>query len=129
MIFTDSSFFIALLNKNDQWHKDIHNVLPQIDKEKKLTSNLVLSESVTLIGGINGGKAGVLIYEYIIDNYEVAYADKVLTSNSMEKFLKYDGTLSLADCVSLEIMDLNDVDRIVSFDSDFDKVKNLHRIH
>ena len=129
MIFADSSFFIALVNKNDQWHENIHTILPQIDKEKKLTSNLVLSESVTLLGSLNGGKTGVLIYEYIIDNYEVAYADKVLTGNSMEKFLKYDGTLSLADCVSLEIMNLHNVDKIVSFDSDFDKVKFLNRIH
>lgn len=95
MIFADSSFFIALVNKNDQWHKDIHDLLPQIDKEKKLTPNLVLSESVTLVGSLNAGKAGVL-YGYIIDNYEVAYADKVLTSNSMEKFLRYGGYFVLS---------------------------------
>ena len=47
----------------------------------------------------------------------------------LEKFLKYDGTLSLADCVSLEIMNLHNVDKIVSFDADFDKIKKLHRIH
>ena len=129
MIFADSSFFIALLNKKDQWHKDIPNVLTQIDKVKKITSILVLSETVTLVGSLNGGKKGVLIYEYIIDNYEVIYIDKTLSSNAMEKFLQYDGTLSLADCVSLEIMEINQVNNIVSFDSDFDKVKNLNRIH
>ena len=75
MIFEDLSYFIALINRNDQWHEDIHNILPQIDKEKKLTSDLVLSETVTLIVSLNGGKIGVLIYEYIIDNYEIEYAD------------------------------------------------------
>ena len=129
MIFADSSFFIALLNKKDQWHNDIPKVLPQIDKVKKITSILVLSETVTLVGSLSGGKAGVLIYEYIIDNYEVIYIDKTLSSNAMEKFIQYDGTLSLADCVSLEIMEIYQVNSIVSFDSDFDKVKNLNRIH
>ena len=129
MIFVDSSFYIALLNKKDQWHKDIPKVLPQIDKVKKITSILVLSETVTMVGSLSGGKAGVLIYEYIIDNYEVIYIDKTLSSNAMEKFLQYDGTLSLADCMSLEIIEMHQVNSIVSFDSDFDKVKNLNRIH
>ena len=129
MIFADSSFFIALLNKKDQWHKYIPKVLPQIDKVKKITSILVLSEAVTLLGSLSGGKASVLIYEYIIDNYEVIYIDKTFSSNAMEKFLQYDGTLSLADCASLKIMEMHQVDSIVSFDSDFDKVKNLNRIH
>jgi predicted nucleic acid-binding protein len=129
LIFADSSFFIALLNKKDQWHKDIPKVLPQIDKVKKITSILVLSETVTLVGSLSGGKAGVLIYEYIIDNYEVIYMDKTLNNNAMEKFLQYDGTLSLADCVSLEIMEMHQFNNIVSFDSDFNKVKNLNRIH
>ena len=129
MIFADSSFFIALLNKKDQWHNDIPNVLTQIDKVKKITSILVLSETVTLVGSLSGGKAGVLIYEYIIDNYEVIYIDKTLSSNAMEKFLQYDGTLSLADCVSLEIIEIHQINSIVSFDSDFDKVKNINRIH
>ncbi|WP_156096052.1 hypothetical protein [Methanobacterium sp. SMA-27] len=67
--------------------------------------------------------------KYIIDNYDVIYMYKTLSSNSMEKFLQYDGTLSLADCVSLEIMEMHQVNSIVSFDSDFDKVKNLNWIH
>ena len=129
MIFADSSFFIALLNKKDQWHEDIPKVLPQIDNVKKITSILVLSETVTLVGSLSGGKAGVLIYEYIIDNYEVIYMNKTLSNNSMEKFIQYDGTLSLADCVSLEIMEIYQVNSIVSFDSDFEKVKNINRIH
>ena len=129
MIFADSSFFIAILNRKDQWHKDIPKVLPQIDKVKKITSILVLSETVTLVGSLSGGKASILIYEYIIDNYEVIYMDKTLSKNAMEKFIQYDGTLSLADCVSLEIMEIHQINNIVSFDSDFDKVKNLNRIH
>ncbi len=129
MIFADSSFFIALLNKKDQWHKDIHKILPKLDKAKKITSILVLSETVTLVGSLSGGKAGVLIYEYIIDNYEVIYIDKTLSSDAMEKFLQYNGVLSFADCVSLEIMEMHQINSIISFDSDFDKVKNLNRIH
>ncbi len=39
-------------------------------------------------------------------------------------YLKYDGTLSLADAVTLDF-NIFKLDKIVSFDSDFDKVKNI----
>lgn len=48
---------------------------------------------------------------------------------AMETFLKYDGTLSFADSVSIEIMRNLEIDEIVSFDSDFDKVDGVIRIH
>ena len=41
----------------------------------------------------------------------------------------YDGTISLADATSVEIMQQFGIDRIVSFDSDFDKVNWIKRIH
>jgi predicted nucleic acid-binding protein len=44
-------------------------------------------------------------------------------------FLKYDGTLSLADASSIVIMNNMKISEIVSFDSDFDKVDNINRIH
>ncbi|MGZ7116750.1 MAG: type II toxin-antitoxin system VapC family toxin [Methanobacterium sp.] len=125
----DSSFFIASVLKRDQWHNRVLKILPEINKEEKITSILVLSEAVTLAGSLGGGKKGTLLYNYIVDNHEVAYLDKDLSFNSMETFLKYDGVLSFADSVSLEIMQLFGADTIVSFDSDFDKVKGIKRIH
>jgi len=47
----------------------------------------------------------------------------------MEIFLKYDGTLSFADSVSVQIMKELKIEKIVSFDSDFDKVKEIIRIY
>jgi predicted nucleic acid-binding protein len=59
----------------------------------------------------------------------VVYVDKDLSFKAMETFLQYNGSLSFADVVSLEIMQLVGADTIVSFDSDFDKVKGIRRIH
>lgn len=129
MIFIDSSFFIAAINKKDQWHKKAGEILPIIKNEEKITSGLILSESVTLVGSLFGGKIGLNLFNYIIDNYEIRYADKDLSFNAMEIFLKYDGTLSFADSVSVRIMKDLGIENIVSFDSDFDKVDNIIRIH
>lgn len=46
----------------------------------------------------------------------------------METLLKYDGTLSFADSVSIEIMRNLKINEIVSFDFDFDKVGGIIRI-
>lgn len=129
MIFIDASFFIAALNKNDQWHEKVDKLLPIIKNEEKVTSELILSESITLVGSLFGGKIGLKLFEYILDNHEVRYADKELSFNAMETFLKYDGILSFADSVSVEIMKDSGIERIVSFDSDFDKVDGIVRVH
>jgi hypothetical protein len=44
-------------------------------------------------------------------------------------FLRYDGTLSVSDAVSVFIMEKKNINRILSFDSDFDKVEGIVRIH
>lgn len=129
MIFIDASFFIALANNKDQWHAQVPNVLSQIQNQEHITSLLTLSEAVTHIGSLRGGKNGKTLYDYIIGTNEVIYPSEPLCSNAMAKYLMYDGTLSIADVISLEIMEKNGIDQIVSFDSDFDKVKGIKRIY
>ena len=129
LIFIDTSFLIAEFNRNNQWHPQTHKIIPLINKEDKLTSTFVMSETLTHIGSIGGGKKAVLLHDYIIDTHELIYMDKNLHYNAMDKFLMYDGTLSFADVVSLEIMETQGIDTIVSFDSDFDKVQGIKRIH
>lgn len=129
MIFIDASFFIAAINKNGQWHENAGKLLPLITKEEKITSELILSESVTLVGSLFGGKTGVTMFNYILDNHEVVYSDKELSFNAMETFLKYEGILSFADSVSVVIMKDLRIERIVSFDHSFDKVDKIIRIH
>jgi len=128
LIFIDASFFIAAVNKQDQWHKSAGDILPLIQRRKKITTDLILSESVTLVGSLFGGKEGMKLFNYIWDNHEIYYLSKETIFNAMKTFLQHDGTLSFADSVSVEVMRNLKIDRIVSFDSDFDKV-DVIRIH
>ena len=130
MIFVDSSFFIALSNKRDQWHKKAIALSRRIDKEDALfVSDLIISETVTGIGKLKGGKEGKILFDYITDNCEIQYLDMKLCDKAIETFLKYDGTLSFADSVSIEIMRQKGISEIASFDRDFDKVKGIIRIY
>jgi len=129
LIFIDASFFIAASIKKDQWHTRVLQILPEVTKQDKMTSIVVLSEAVTMVGSLAGGNMGARLYNYIIDNHEVKFIDKDLSTQAMNFFLKYDGVLSFADSVSLTLMKQGKVDTIASFDSDFDKVKGIVRIH
>ena len=126
MIFGDSSYFIATIRKKDRWHNDALNLKI---KEQFLISELIISESITLVGSFDGGKVGKILYNYFLDNCRIEYLDEEMMEKSMDTFLKYDGTLSLTDSSSIEIMKKHDVKKIISFDSDFDKVQEIIRIH
>ena len=129
MIFVDSSFFIGLIDRKDQWHPAAKAILPVLTGETVLISDLVIVESVTIIGRRSGGKAGEQLYHYFVDNCDLVLSDEKILKGGMSVFLRYDGTLSVSDAVSVFIMQKKNIDRILSFDSDFDKVQGIVRIH
>ena len=127
MIFADSSFFIGLVDKKDKWHDMALAVSEEINEEM-MVSDLVISESVTSIGSRSGGKAGQKLYEFFVDNCHIEYVDEEILREGMEVFLRYDGKLSLPDSVSVIMMRRKGISRIVSFDSDFDRVDGVKRV-
>ena len=129
MIFIDACYFIALGNQKDQWHKQSLEIIPKIRDKHRLTSILTVTEAINIIGSKNGAKSAQNVFSYIDDAYEILYINAEMTRNAMQKHLHYNGALSLADVMSLEIMEQYGINQIVSFDSDFDKVKGIKRIH
>jgi uncharacterized protein len=129
MIFADSSFFIALVDRKDQWHPAAKAMLPMLADETIVISDLIIAESVTIIGRRSGGKAGEQLYHYFTDNCDLVFTDEKILKGGMSVFLRYDGKLSVSDAVSVLIMERKSINRILSFDSDFDKVDGIVRIH
>ncbi len=129
MIFVDSSYYIAIADTKDQWHKKSLELSEYIENSISVVSSFIISEVVTEIGRRSGGKVAYNLYNYFTDNCKIIYIDRDLLSESMEIVLKYDGTLSLADAASVTIMDNMKIGEIISFDSDFDKVNFINRIH
>lgn len=105
MIFIDSGFLIGLFIDKDQWHIRATEMIDKIDrlsKKDKIISNFIIEEIITMIGSIVGAKEAVETYWYIHDNYTIINETKNLYDRSISTFLKYDGTLSLTDSVSVE---------------------------
>ena len=127
MVFADSSFFIGLMDKRDQWHKRSLKVLERVTDEMVI-SDLVISESVTMIGYRAGGEAGSKLYNFFVDNCRIEYVNEDILQDAMILFSKYNGKLSVADSVSVMIMKRKGIKGIISFDSDFDKVGGIVRV-
>lgn len=128
MLAADSSYFVALADSRDKWHQDALSLKPKMPREI-LISDLVVAESITIIGERGGGKAARTLYEYFVDQCEIEFVDRQLLDEAMTMHLQFNGTLSVADCVSVTLMSKRGIQELVSFDSAFDKVRGLKRIH
>ena len=106
MIFVDASYLIALIVEKDQWHNDAIKLLEKLKSEDKIITEAMIIESLNLIGSCHGGKVGYMTFKYIKDN----------------------GTLSLADCTAIHTMKEKNIQEILSFDDDFDKVDGIVRV-
>ena len=127
MIFVDASYIIALIVEKDQWHDDAVRLLEKLKSEDKIITEPMIIESLNLIGSCHGGKVGVIAFKYIKDNFTIFKSDTLL-EESLRYYLKFDGTLSLADCTAIHTMKENDIVEILSFDDDFDKVDGIVRV-
>lgn len=128
MIFVDASYIIALIVEKDQWHNDAIKLLDKLKSEDKLITEAMIIESINLIGSCHGGKVGYKTFKYIKDNFTI-FKSETLLEESLRYYLKFDGTLSLADCTAIHTMKENEIYEILSFDDDFDKVEGIIRVH
>lgn len=62
-----------------------------------------------------------------IDN--IHYLNEEDYKKSIELFKFYNQSINFSDCTILSTMLKNNIKNIVSFDSDFDKIKNIQRIY
>ena len=121
---------IALADTDDQFHKSAVQVAHELQSQKVI-SDLVVSESVTGVGARLGQRAGREVFENLVHDPTVktVYLNKRLMEPSLQVYVKYGARLSFADSVSVRIMHDMRIKEIASFDSDFDGMEGIARIH
>lgn len=127
MIFLDTTFVVDLFVSNDDWHESAVKVYNEIRNEKLVISNLVIAETVTILKNKLETKDILEIYRNIPNFFQVV-DDNALYDAAMNEFVKYDSSISFFDAMYVAIMKKEDIFKIASFDSDFDKVDNLIRL-
>ena len=127
-MFVDSSFWVGLADRRDQWHPRAKLLAGKVAPGARLL-DVTGCEALTIVGSRLGGKAASRLFDYLQDSCEILYMDREMLDRSMDRHLSFDGRLSVADCATVEAMTQLDDSSILSFDSDFDRVKGLTRIH
>lgn len=129
MIFLDSSFLISLISDKSSKHNTACDLLDLVDKEYKLINSLVLSE--TLNGVYRCGKRKSLgdIYQILCETAEITFIkpQDYIEAINLSKY--YGDSLNYSDCLILKTMQDKKINRIVSFDIDFDKINGIERIY
>ena len=128
MYFLDTTFIVALFVSNDNWHSQAAEVYNKIKNKRLIISKLVIVETVTVLKNKLETKDILEIYRNLPNFFQII-EDNGYYDEAMSEFVKYDSTLSFFDAMYVAIMEKEGIDEIVSFDSDFDKVDNIIRVH
>jgi uncharacterized protein len=124
IVFVDTSAWIALLVRNDQYHSAALAIQSRLEKEKAqlLTSDYVVDETVTWLRYRIGHLAAVAFWETTLRSklIDIASINRELLDRSWTIFRKYaDQQFSLTDCTSFALMQSRHVRRVFTFDSHF----------
>lgn len=127
MIFLDTAFAYALVNKSDEWHSEAVALQKEVSKNKTilLTSEYVLWEIANGLSAINYKmKAGILIRVLMNNPYiKLVPSSSSLLSEGLNLYEKYsDKDFSLTDCISFIIMNQFNVEEVLSSDRHFEQM-------
>ncbi|MBQ6629694.1 MAG: type II toxin-antitoxin system VapC family toxin [Methanobrevibacter sp.] len=123
MIFVDTTFLIALLIKTDPLHEKALEISETIH-ERKVINNTVLNETLNAFTG-KGGKVGKELYQVILEMFDVKYLDEGDYEDAINIYLNFNSSINYSDCTILSTMIKSKINRIVTFDSDFNKIKGI----
>ena len=126
-LFVDTSAWLALNNKNDQYHDEAVSKITKVRQQKiqLVTSEYVFDESVTIIRYRVSHRAAVAFGDALISS-NVASIEDITDEERLKAwvlFKKYrDKDLSFTDCTSFALMVKLKLQKAFSFDDHFKQV-------
>lgn len=126
MIFLDSSYLIALMLKQDRNYKKASDLKTTIFNERIIINNTVLSEVLNSFNKYNS-----LNFEHNVNNmfkFDIDYLTEDDYKKALTYYRYYNTAINFSDCTILVTMNKYNTDKIVSFDSDFNKIKGIINI-
>jgi hypothetical protein len=133
-IFIDTGIFIALRNADDEKHqrsKELVKKALKADYGRIYTSDYIIDEAVTTaLVRTRRHDLATDIGKYIIESPRITklWTTKEIFELAWQKFkILKDKPLSFTDCTTLAHIQKNQINQILSFDSDFDGL--LQRVY
>lgn len=132
MIFLDSSFIIALFNKKEYKRnksaEKIIKTIPDIDKIPKAINNIVLNEVLNkLTKPYYDGKREQII-SFLLAMDKIIFVSENDYKKAIKLYKKYDYAINYSDWLIILSMKKEGITDILSFDDDFNKIKEINNI-
>ena len=119
MILADTSFLVALARQEDENHARADELASKA-LDKVATTDLVLSEFVTLMSRKNGNRQAHMAGEKILQSEILMICAVHEDLPSALELVRITPKLSMCDAVSAVVMKKLKIRQVLSFDSDFD---------
>lgn len=129
MIFLDSSLLIALIVETDINHEKAKILIDSFDNERIIINTVVIFEVLNVLNNCNLKISIDEILDKLCNFDVIDHLNPEDIKSSVNIFKYYNQSINYADCAILETMFKYNVTKIVSFDSDYDKVKGIIRIY
>lgn len=127
MIFIDSSYLIALSIKTDKNNKRAKELKLYLN-EKRVINEIVLTETLnTFSKRCNANTKD--IYKVLDKTNDIVFLEKEDYLDAMDICNYYNNAINFSDCIILNTMQKLQINKIASFDKDFDKINTITRIH
>lgn len=130
-LFLDSSFIISLINSNDSLHNRALILKDQYLKNNECyISNLIINEVVTIVGNKMGLDIALQSYNLLTNLCTVIneYDDLNFNYEVITEYQKFNTKLSFTDTSIIIIMKKYGINKLLSFDKEFKRVKNIEII-
>lgn len=123
-LFVDTSAWLALNDKNDQYHNRAKSKSLEIERQRieLVTSEYIFDESITLIRYRISHASAVLFGNSLLNSHIVEIIDvtDIDRFKAWELFKKYeDKELSFTDCISFVLMKNLRLQKVFAFDDHF----------
>ena len=132
MIFVDSSFIIALFNKHDivnnkKAEKLLFNI-PELNEEPKAINNIVLNEVLNKLKKSYYKDKREEIISFLLNMDEIFFVKEEDYKKAIALYRKFDYTINYSDWLIILSMKNHGIKNIISFDNDFNKIKEINNI-
>ena len=128
MIFLDTNYINGLIIKRDSHNAFSKNIRPFLAKEAKATNITVLVEVLNSlkVNNFNGNFDAIIAKLVNLDVFDYLSVEDYQKAMDLCKF--YNFSINFSDCIILVSMEKHRINKIVTNDSDFDKIKGIQRI-
>ncbi len=129
MLFIDTCYLLSLINEKAKNHEEAKILSQYINEEKTLINSTVLLEMLNRLKKEQYAKYRNKVINLLYDMDNIHYLNMNDYNNALITCKYYSFMVNYSDCTILETMKQFNVTDIVSYDSDFDKIKGIRRIY